>query len=196
MRDPEFGNFLAANSRYVLIQPPGKASGDRSTNLSFKKSSWSCILRGNIEEAMEELSEEELRDLQVRVRRDHPGGEQELVIFRRQYLQKLDLKHISFPSRDLLQIYDIQRWIHSFICVPPPDEFHPKSDHDILNELVKRIEEAVTDAEEPDIYDPLVEFAAELCIQQRRPLTEAAQCDVSVSYECCLLYTSPSPRDS
>jgi len=138
---------------------------------------------------MEELSQEELKALQLRVRRDFPSGEQELVIFRRQYLQKLDLKHITFPSRELLQLYDIQRWIHSFICSPPADEFHPKSDHDILNELVKRIEEAVTDAEEPDIYDPLVEFAAELCIQQRRPLTEAAQCDVWVSYEC------PGPTD-
>jgi len=138
---------------------------------------------------MEELSQEELKALQVRVRRDHPGGEQELVIFRRQYLQKLDLKHITFPSRELLQLYDIQRWIHSFICSPPADEYHPKSDHDILNELVKRIEEAVSDAEEPDIYDPLVEFAAELCIRQRRPLTEVAQCDVWVSYEC------PGPAD-
>lgn len=141
---------------------------------------------------MEELSEEELKALQVRVRHDSPSGEQQLVIFRRQYLQKLDLKHITFPSRELLQIYDVQRWMHSFMSNPPADEFdefHPKSDHDILNELVKRIEKAVSDAEEPDIYDPLVEFAAELCIQQRRPLTEAAQCDVWVSYEC------PGPAD-
>jgi hypothetical protein len=131
----------------------------------------------------DEIQPDELRALQTSIRRDFLQGEQQLVLFRRQYLQKLDIKHISFPPLELLQLYDIQRWIYRFVRDPPADEYRPKSDHDILNELVKRIEQAVKDAKEPDIFDPLVELAAELCIQPRLAMTEAAQRDVWVSYE-------------
>lgn len=126
---------------------------------------------------------EELQALQGRVRRDFPTGEQQLVRFRRQYLQKLDIKHITFPPAELLQLYDVQRWIYEFVRDPPADEHRPKSDHNILNELVKRIEDAVKDAEEPDVFDPLVELAAELCMQPRLPALQAVQRDVWVSYE-------------
>jgi 2-polyprenyl-3-methyl-5-hydroxy-6-metoxy-1,4-benzoquinol methylase len=131
----------------------------------------------------DEISPGDLIGLQTRIRRDYPQGERQLVLFRRQYLQKLDIKHITFPPRELLQLYDVQRWIYTFVRDPPADEYRPKSDHDILNELVKLIEEAVKDAEEPDVDDTLVELAAELCIQPRLNMTEAAQRDVWVSYE-------------
>lgn len=129
------------------------------------------------------MRDKELRNLQSRIRQHFPAGEQQLVRFRRQYLQKLDLKHITFPPAELLQLYDVQRWIHEFVRDPPADEHRPKSDHNILNELVKRIEDAVKDAEEPDVFDPLVELAAELCMQPRLPALEAVQRDVWVSYE-------------
>lgn len=129
------------------------------------------------------MDREEILALQTYLRHDHPEGEQQLILFRRQYLQKLPFKHITFPPSELLQLYDVQRYLYTFLCDPPASEFRPKLDHDVLAELVKRIESAVASAEEPDIYDPIVELAAELCLRPRLPLTEAVQRDVWVTYE-------------
>jgi len=126
---------------------------------------------------------EELRALQSTLRRTLPNGELELVRFRRQYLQKLPFKHITFPSSELLQLYDVQRYLYTFLCDPPAPEYRLKLDSDVSAELVKRIESAVATADEPDIYDPLVELAAELCLRPRPAMAEAAQRDVWVTYE-------------
>lgn len=92
------------------------------------------------------------------------------------------MKHITWPSAGLLAIYDVQRWIYGLTT----DQWHSLSrtrqDYDVLAELVKRIEAAVKDAEEPDVYDPLVELCAELCMTVRRSALETAQTDVWVTY--------------
>jgi len=129
------------------------------------------------------MDKHDIRALQLHLRHNLPRGEHELVRFRRQYLQKLTLKHITFPSPELLQLYDVHRYLYTILCDPPAPEYRPKLDTDVLAELVKRIESAVADADEPDIYDPLVELAAELCLRPRLPMMEAAQRDVWVTYE-------------
>lgn len=152
------------------------------TSLSFSSTN---IIHGKIAKStlLLQMDRHDIHALQTHLLHKLPHGEHELVRFRRQYLQKLPLKYITFPSSELLQLYDVHRYLYSFLCDPPAPEYRPKLDTDVLAELVKRIESAVADAAEPDIYDPLVELAAELCLRPRLPITEAAQRDVWVTYE-------------
>lgn len=88
-------------------------------------------------------------ELQVAIRRDFKDGEQQLVLFRRQYLQRLDVKTISWPESSLLEILDVQRWLFCFIDESMRSRPYPQYDKIFLKELVKRLEQAVEDMEEP-----------------------------------------------
>lgn len=111
-----------------------------------------------------------------------PDAIKDLVIFRRQYLQRINVKHITWPSAELLRIYDVQRWIYQWIASFMPTESNTKQEYNVLSELLRRIELAVKDAEEPDIYDPLFEICAEMCLHVHGPEAETVQRDDWVSY--------------
>ena len=125
----------------------------------------------------------DLAGLQHRLREHFPDAEHQLVVFRRQFFQRIDVKHINWPAAELLRMYDVQRWIFSLTQDRWHSEVRTRQDYDVLAELVKRIEVAVQEAEEPDVYDPIVELCAELCMTVGRSALEAAQTNVwAVSY--------------
>lgn len=125
----------------------------------------------------------DIAQLQAEIQAKFPVALAQLVVFRRQYLQRLENKHLAWPSEQLLAIYDVQRWIYGFVTNPWHAKSRTRQDTEVLIELVKRIEHALIDAEEADVFDPLVELCAELCAHRRLPAAEAAQQDVWAMYE-------------
>ncbi len=91
----------------------------------------------------------DFRELQAQIRRGFKDGEQQLVLFRRQYLQRLHMKYIDWPEPRLLRIYDVQRWLFFLIEESVQRRPYPQHDKSVLKELAQRIEHAVADIEEP-----------------------------------------------
>lgn len=73
-----------------------------------------------------------------------------LIRFRNQYLQMVDLQSLAWPANDLLRFDSFQQllWTTTFspnaLTYGPPDRYQSR----VLKELVKRIEESITDPEE------------------------------------------------
>ena len=74
----------------------------------------------------------------------------QLQLFRRQYLQLLDIQHLTWPSLDHLRNYNVQQWLYencfqeSDKHVLPPERYRLR----ILKPLLARIEKAIVDPEE------------------------------------------------
>lgn len=74
----------------------------------------------------------------------------QLRLFRRQYLQLLDLRHLTWPSSDYLRKSDVQEWLYescfldSDSNVLPPESYRLR----VLKPLLAQIEQSIVDPEE------------------------------------------------
>lgn len=76
----------------------------------------------------------------------------QLRLFRRQYLQLLDLQHLNWPADEHLRRGQVQEWLYEH-CFSgdgflPPERYQLR----VLKQLMGRIERAVVDPEE-DVSD-------------------------------------------
>ena len=78
-----------------------------------------------------------------------PNAELQLARFRRQYLQRLDVKQVRFPDPALLRIWEVQEWVWSFIETNQRESPCPQYEKLFLKQLQLKLEDAVKDAEEP-----------------------------------------------
>jgi len=88
------------------------------------------------------------RDLQRQIQAVQKDAEHCLVIFHRQYLQRLDLSLFKWPGEALLCIYDVQRWVFELMVKRNVRSPHPSYDKRFAKMLVSRIETAVENTEE------------------------------------------------
>lgn len=73
----------------------------------------------------------------------------QLKLFRRQYLQLLDIQHLTWPSPDHLRNSHVQEWIFKNCFeeganVLPPERYRLR----VLKPLLAKIEKAIVDPEE------------------------------------------------
>lgn len=96
-----------------------------------------------------ELEGRSLSELVQVILPQFPGAESKLVVFRRQYLQRIEVKRLHFPPSQLLASYDVQQWIWLFVY-----DMHEKCswhqyEEMFLKTLIEKMDDAVTDAIEP-----------------------------------------------
>lgn len=76
-------------------------------------------------------------------------AEIQLVVFRRQYLQRVSVHAIQFPDDALLRVWEVQEWIAEFVQNASSLAPFPQHDKVFLKKLQLQIERAVQHAEEP-----------------------------------------------
>lgn len=74
----------------------------------------------------------------------------QLLLFRRQCLQLLDLQHLTWPSPDILRKYTVQDWIYYQLFTDNDSHFLPPTRYRLrlLKPLLAKIEESIIDPEE------------------------------------------------
>ncbi|KAI9713388.1 MAG: hypothetical protein M1828_001422 [Chrysothrix sp. TS-e1954] len=121
----------------------------------------------------------------------------ELVRFRRQYMQRFDVKFMQFPSTNQLSVWEIQKWIWHFVCEVQTRNPFPQYDIKFLKRLQLELEQAVMNAEEPDILDAFAEAYTALSTNTTVSSNESACNYVWVSYvppwKACEMY---APEES
>ena len=90
----------------------------------------------------------------------------DLALFRRQYLQRLNIKQLTWPSIDQLRLYNVQEWIWLFVSSAQKNLAYPAYDKAFLKMLQTKIEEAVEGTDEPDVVDGFAELYSELNIRK------------------------------
>jgi hypothetical protein len=79
-----------------------------------------------------------------------PSSNKELEIFKRQYLQLVDIKDLRWPSRGVLRLATTQAWLFQELfnqaVAPylPPERYQTR----VLKQLLQAIEESIEDPEE------------------------------------------------
>ena len=79
--------------------------------------------------------------------------------FKRQYLQLIEPKDLSWPAHDTLRNIDLQTWLYYNLfdtdskVYLPPERYRLR----VLKQLLKSIEESITDPEEDVCSSPLLE---------------------------------------
>lgn len=89
------------------------------------------------------------QDMLKQIHAVNKDAESNLVLFQRQFAQRLDLPLIKWPENALLRIYDVQIWLYNVVEEAHHERPQPSYDRRFLKMLVSKIEEAVQDAEEP-----------------------------------------------
>lgn len=85
----------------------------------------------------------------MQMRAVHEKGEHLLSVFCCQYLQRLDISLLKWPTEELLCIYDLQIWLYDVIEESMRNRPYPSYDRRFLKLLVGKIEAAVQNTEEP-----------------------------------------------
>ena len=99
-------------------------------------------------------------------------GIRELALFRRQYFQRWNIAELSFPTAELLRLYSVQQWIWGFVEYAQENQPYQFYEKLFLKALLEKIEEAVTDAEEPDIVDAFANLYSALLLGTSIPTSE------------------------
>ncbi|KAL9049146.1 MAG: hypothetical protein Q9162_007365, partial [Coniocarpon cinnabarinum] len=89
-------------------------------------------------------------------------GIRDLALFRRQYLQRYNVKDILWPTSGILSIFTLQQWIWAFVSEAQATQPFPQYDRAFLKELQTRIESAVEGTPEPDVVDEFAELYVKL----------------------------------
>jgi len=112
------------------------------------------------------------------------GSEHCLVVFRRQYLQRLDLSILRWPEKALLCTYDVQIWLFDLMVKTRKEMSHPSYDRRFAKMLVSRIEAAVENTEEPVrvIYNCCFTLGLLCCSITNETLLSAAH----IPFRCAL----------
>lgn len=109
----------------------------------------------------------------------------QLAILRRQVLQRLSLIDINWPEALVLRDYDVQKQLFLLLnstTKKEDSELASRWEKRLWVEFGKRIERAVTDAVDADIFDPIMETCA---MYQAIPVLseiEESQRDVWITY--------------
>lgn len=76
-------------------------------------------------------------------------AKKELVTFRRQYLQRFDVKQLQYPSSDLLALWELQEWLWRIVDHAQKHQPYASYDKLFLKTLQLKLEDAVKDVAEP-----------------------------------------------
>jgi len=120
----------------------------------------------------------------------------ELLRFRRQSAQRVDLRLMTWPPASQLRRYSTQQWLHTWLAALCTRDPWPQYDALLLKELAYRVEHAVMSApadrpadedDDGDMYDPLSDLCATHAASastnaDAKAQAAAAQADVQVSY--------------
>ncbi|KAI9797181.1 MAG: hypothetical protein M1833_005590 [Piccolia ochrophora] len=107
-----------------------------------------------------------------------------LELFRRQYLQLVELQALTFPNLEDLRDVDIQRALYESLFKPDSLQYAPPERYQIrvLKELISLIENSIVDPDEDDILDDLVSYLANLLTSSIPSETGSAQQKTFVTY--------------
>lgn len=72
-----------------------------------------------------------------------------LVVFRRQYMQRLNIKELHFPLNALLAQWDVQEWLWHAVDFVQHYHSYPSYDKAFLKTLQLKLEQAVESVAEP-----------------------------------------------
>lgn len=79
-----------------------------------------------------------------------PHVDEQLLVFRRQYLQLLEPDFLSWPPKPLLQDAGAQQWIYRNLFSVEHNKYIPSDRYQfrVLKDLINRIEQAIEDPDE------------------------------------------------
>ncbi|EOA83430.1 uncharacterized protein SETTUDRAFT_94396 [Exserohilum turcica Et28A] len=113
-----------------------------------------------------------------------PGQLSQLRILQRQYFQLVEPQQLRWPDEAILKRPQVQTWLFthlldaSTISSPPPVGYQLR----FLKELVARLERSITDPEEDEISDDIMEAMTRLLTTNLPSETSAAQQKALVTY--------------
>lgn len=88
-------------------------------------------------------------EVETTLARLSPGEQLSLAHFRRQYMQRRNVKDIDFPSFALLSDWKIQQWLWTVVEYLQKNNEYPAYDRGFLKVLLSKLEHAVEHVSEP-----------------------------------------------
>ncbi|EDU43841.1 methyltransferase [Pyrenophora tritici-repentis] len=113
-----------------------------------------------------------------------PANTSQLRILQRQYFQLVEPNQLTWPDDATLKAPEVQSWLFSNlfdmanITSPPPDRYQLR----ILKQLIAKLERSITDPEEDEISDDLMEAMTGLLVAEMPSEAAAAQQKAFVTY--------------
>ncbi|KAI9855589.1 MAG: hypothetical protein M1813_009728 [Trichoglossum hirsutum] len=109
---------------------------------------------------------------------------EQLILFRRQYLQLYNPDSLAFPGPDYLRNESFQNLLYESMFKPGVLPYPLKDRYQlrVLKELVLRVEQSITDPEEDEVSDKLVSRLSTLLTSPLQPELVSAQQKSYVTY--------------
>ncbi|WPH03088.1 Hypothetical protein R9X50_00596300 [Acrodontium crateriforme] len=114
--------------------------------------------------------------------------DQQILLFRRQYLQLFQPDFLAWPPRQLLKDAHIQAWLYTNmfnsekVTRLPPERYQLR----VLKPLLSKIEKAIEDPEQDEISDDLMNHLSSLMAAEMPSDIAAAQQKTYVTFSCVL----------